>query len=92
MDNCINIICINLLLELNFCGLNSVFLFSQGNYNTANMAGCFKGAQTAIQSKQSKFLYSHCTAHSLNLAVSSACNIQFIRNCFGVIEKMLLLF
>lgn len=51
------------------------------------MAGRFKGAQTIIRSKHPKALYVHCAAHSLNLAVSSACNIQSIRNCLGVIEK-----
>ncbi|KAF0752648.1 zinc finger MYM-type protein 1-like isoform X1 [Aphis craccivora] len=29
----------------------------------------------------------HCVAHSLNLAVSKASNIQPIRNCLGIIEK-----
>lgn len=51
------------------------------------MAGRFKGAQTIIRSKHPKALYVHCAAHSLNLAVSSACNIPSIRNCLGIVEK-----
>lgn len=51
------------------------------------MAGRFKGAQTIIRSQHPKALYAHCAAHSLNLAVSSACNIPSIRNCLGIVEK-----
>lgn len=76
-----------LLLGLNACGLDCDFLFGQGYDGAENMAGIFKGAQAIIRSKYPKALYVHCAAHSLNLAVSSACNIQSIRNCLGVIEK-----
>ncbi|KAL4152997.1 hypothetical protein QTP88_000830 [Uroleucon formosanum] len=72
---------------LNSCGVDCDFLFGQGYDGAENMAGRFKGAQTTIRSKHPKVLYVHCTAHSLNLAVSSACNIPSIRNCLGIVEK-----
>jgi len=62
-------------------------LYGQGYDGAANMAGQFKGAQTIIRSKHPKASNVHCAAHSLNLAVSSACNMQSIRNCLGIIEK-----
>ncbi|XP_050064719.1 zinc finger MYM-type protein 1-like, partial [Aphis gossypii] len=52
------------------------------------MSGQFKGVKYIIQAKYPKALYVHCVAHSLNLAVSSACDLQPIRNCLGVIEKL----
>lgn len=82
-----NIVQIINFLGLNSCGLDCDFLYGQGYDGAANMAGQFKGAQTIIRSKHPKALYVHCAAHSLNLAVSSACNMQSIRNCLGIIEK-----
>lgn len=52
------------------------------------MSGHIKGVQTIIRKKYPKALYVHCVAHTLNLAVSSACNIQPVRNCLGTIQKM----
>lgn len=52
------------------------------------MSGHIKGVQTIIRVKYPKALYVHCVAHTLNLAVSSACNIQPIRNCLGTVQKM----
>jgi len=51
------------------------------------MSGQFKGVQTIIKSKYPKAVYVHCSAHSLNLAVSTASGITPIRNCLGIIEK-----
>lgn len=62
-------------LGLNSCEINCDFLYGQGYDGAANMAGKFNGAQTIIRSKHPKALYVHCAAHSLNLAISSACNI-----------------
>ena len=33
-------------------------------------------------------LYSHCAAHSFNLAVSSACKVAAIRNALGTLENV----
>lgn len=51
------------------------------------MAGRIKGVQSVIKTKYPKALYVHCAAHSLNLAVSAASDLQPIRNCLGIIEK-----
>lgn len=56
------------------------------------MSGQFNGAQTHIRTTYPKAIYVHCAAHSLNLAVSTACNIQPIRNCLGIIEKLYIFF
>lgn len=74
-------------LGLNSCVLDCDFLYGQEYDGAANMAGRLKGAQTIIRSIHPKALYVHCAAHSLNLAVSSAYNIQSIKNCLGIIEK-----
>jgi hypothetical protein len=47
-----------------------------------------KGVQTIIRNKYPKALYVHYVARTLNLAVSSVCNIQPVRNCLGTIQKM----
>lgn len=73
---------------LNISGINCDFLYGQGYDGAANMSGQIKGVKSVIQTKYPKALYVHCVAHSLNLAVSSACDLQPIRNCLGVIEKM----
>lgn len=52
----------------------------------------FNGAQTHIRTTFPKAIYVHCAAHSLNLAVSTACNIQPIRNCLGIIKKLYIFF
>jgi len=52
------------------------------------MSGKCRGVQSYVQTQYPKAVYVHCAAHSLNLAVSTASDIQQIRNCLGVIEKM----
>ncbi|VVC45409.1 Hypothetical protein CINCED_3A010784 [Cinara cedri] len=62
-------------------------------YNGANnMAGKFRSAQKIINDQFPKALYVHCSAHSLNLAVSSLSNIRLIKNCLGIIEKLQVFF
>lgn len=51
------------------------------------MAGRIKGVQSVIKTKYPKALYVHCAAHSLNLVVSSASDLQPIQNCLAIIEK-----
>jgi len=63
-------------------------MYGQGYDGASNMAGQFKGVQKIIKDKYPNALYVHCSAHSLNLAVSSSSNIKPIRNCLGVIEKL----
>lgn len=61
----------------------------QGYDGAANMSGKFKGVQTVIRNVYPRALYYvHCAAHSLNLAVSSSCELQSVRNCLGLLQKM----
>ncbi|XP_060845934.1 52 kDa repressor of the inhibitor of the protein kinase-like [Rhopalosiphum padi] len=52
------------------------------------MSGKYKGVQAIVRAEYPKAIYVHCAAHTLNLAVSNASNIQPIRNCLGIIEKL----
>ncbi|KAJ8950131.1 hypothetical protein NQ314_007984 [Rhamnusium bicolor] len=51
------------------------------------MSGEFKGTQALIAKHQPKAIYVHCMSHCLNLAILDSCQVQDIRNCFGIIEK-----
>lgn len=68
-------------------GLDVSYLRGQGYDGAAAMSGQFKGTQAYILKQQPKAIYVHCISHSLNLAISDSCNVQDIRNCFGIIEK-----
>lgn len=63
-------------------------MYGQGYDGASNMSGRFKGTQKIVRETCPKALYVHCAAHSLNLAVSTSCDIQAIRNSLGLVEKM----
>lgn len=56
------------------------------------MSGQYKGVQSIIKEQYPHAIYVHCAAHSLNLAISTASEIQSIRNCLGIIEKFYVFF
>lgn len=70
------------------CGINSEFIYGQGYDGASNMAGKFNGVQKIIRNKYPNALFVHCSAHSLNLSVSSSSNIKPIRNCLGIVAKL----
>lgn len=76
-----------ILEGLNKCGVDSSHLIGQGYDGASAMSGAFRGAQAIIRLKYPKALYVHCSAHCLNLAVSSGCSIPTIRNCMAIIQK-----
>ncbi|CAI6351604.1 unnamed protein product [Macrosiphum euphorbiae] len=76
----------SILKGLSDCGVNSEFMYGQGYDGASNMAGQFKGVQKIIRDKYPNALYVHCSAHSLNLAVSSSSNIKPIRNSLHFIS------
>ncbi|XP_025205791.1 zinc finger MYM-type protein 1-like isoform X5 [Melanaphis sacchari] len=78
----------SILRGLSDCGLNCEFMYGQGYDGASNMAGEFRGVQKIINDQFPRALYVHCSAHSLNLAVSSSSNIRPIRNCLGIVEKL----
>lgn len=52
------------------------------------MSGKYKGVQAIVRAKYLIALYVHSAAHTLNLAVLDASNIQPIRNCLCIIETL----
>ncbi|KAL4107253.1 hypothetical protein QTP88_017633 [Uroleucon formosanum] len=71
----------SILNGLNSCEINLDYLYGQGYDGASNMSGHYKGVQAVIKKKYPKAIYVHCTAHFLNLAVSTASGIQPVRNC-----------
>jgi len=67
-----------ILLGLNSCGIDCTKMVGQGYDGAANMSGKFKGVQTVIRNLYPRAIFVHCAAHSLNLAVSSACEVQSV--------------
>ena len=54
-----------------------------------NMSGRCKGVATRIQSKESRAVYIHCMAHSLNLAIQDTCrSIQVMSEAFDVVLEL----
>ncbi|XP_050316183.1 zinc finger MYM-type protein 1-like [Anthonomus grandis grandis] len=73
-----------ILNSLESFGMDISYLVGQG-YDGAEK---FNEVQKFIRQRYPKAIYIHCAAHSLNLAISKACEVQQIRNCLGVIEKL----
>jgi len=69
-------------------GVDARYLRGQGYDGAAAMSGQFRGAQAYIRAVHPLALYVHCGSHSLNLAVSDACSVAPIRNCFGTITSV----
>jgi len=79
----------NIILNfLEHSGIDCTYLFGQGYDGASAMSGEFHGVQAYIREKYNLALYSHCAAHSFNLAVSAACSIPQIRNCLGTIQSI----
>lgn len=76
-----------ILTTLGSLGLNLDFIRGQGYDGAAAMSGTFNGVQAKIREKFPSAIYVHCASHSLNLAISDACQIKDVRNCIGIIEK-----
>jgi len=79
----------NVILETVKClGIDSKYMVGQGYDGAASMSGNFNGVQAIIRKVHPTALYVHCSAHSLNLALSHSCSIQHIRNCIGTIKSI----
>nr|CAI5823580.1 unnamed protein product [Callosobruchus analis] len=77
-----------ILQGLKQCNIDVSYLRGQGYDGASNMSGVFKGVQALIASRYNTALYVHCASHSLNLALSNASEVQAIRNCVGINEKV----
>ena len=53
-----------------------------------NMSGPCNGAAAIVRRQYPKAIYTHCTAHRLNLSVVSACKMQNVRNMFDTIGEV----
>ena len=69
-------------------GLDCTNFFGQGYDGAKSVSGEFHGTQSVIRQTYPLALYSHCAAHSFNLAVSSACNTTAIKNNLGVLQNI----
>lgn len=81
-----------LMDSLKELGLELKYLRGQGYDGAATMSGHFNGVQAHVTKNYPLAHYIHCSSHSLNLAISDACNIQSIRNCTGTIQKAYVFF
>lgn len=76
------------MLQIEKLGLEKQYLVGQGYDGAAAMSGQFKGVQKYITGEVPYALYVHCAAHSLNLAISSSCQVVSIRNCIGTVSSV----
>jgi hypothetical protein len=87
--------------DLNGSGLASVILENLNKHNidlekvvgqrydgAAIMSGHLHNVQAIIRRTFPRALFVHCSAHSLNLAISDACKIIAIRNCVGCVSSV----
>ena len=63
------------------------FMIGQGYDGAAAMSGRLHGAQQYVAEKFDLAIYVHCASHSLNLALSDACELPAVRNCMGIINS-----
>lgn len=75
-----------LIESLGSIGVNLSYLRGQGYDGASAMRGLFNGVQPIIKQSYPLALYIHCCSHSLNLAISDACDVKSIRNAVGIIQ------
>jgi len=77
-----------IIKELTDMKIEMQYIRGQGYDGAASMSGRFNGVQSCIKKEYKTAIYVHCSAHSLNLAITYACGVQGIRNTMGTIEKV----
>ncbi|XP_050546050.1 zinc finger MYM-type protein 1-like [Daktulosphaira vitifoliae] len=77
-----------IIKELTDMKIEMQYIRGQGYDGAASMSGRFNGVQSCIKKEYKTAIYVHCSAHSLNLAITYACGVQSIRNTMGTIEKV----
>lgn len=63
-------------------------LRGQGFDGAANMRGHIKGVQAEIAKVQPKAIYTHCYAHSVNLVLKNAVNVEWIQKFYNDVNKI----
>lgn len=81
-----------LIDNLKNIGLDLKFLRGRGYDGASATRGHFNGVQAVVKRSYPLALYFHCSSHSLNLAISDACNIKSIRNATGTIQAIYVFF
>jgi hypothetical protein len=69
-------------------GIGTKYLRGQGYDGAASMSGKLNGVQSYIKKIHPLAMYVHCSAHSLNLAVSKSCSVAEIRDCLSTLGKV----
>lgn len=54
----------------------------------STISGEFHRVQAYVREKYNLAFYSHCAAHSFNLAVSATCSILHTPNCLGTVQSI----
>ena len=78
----------NILSKLVDWQLQPQLLCGQAYDGAGAMAGKSKGAASRILSKYPKALYTHCSAHRLNLCVMKCCSIREVSNMMQTADKI----
>lgn len=65
--------------------LNKVYYL--GYDGARNMSGQYNGCAAKVRESCPEAVYVHCASHSLNLAITHACDVAPIRNCIATIKE-----
>lgn len=77
-----------ILSKLKAFGIDTQYIRGQGFDGASAMSGIHKGVQHYIKEEIPNAHYVHCSSHSLNLAISDACDCPMVRNCLGTVNKV----
>ena len=69
-------------------GISLETLRGQGYAGGSNMKGKIKGLQALLLQDQPLAFYVHCYCHSLNLSVSKACSVTYVKNMIGIVQSV----
>lgn len=81
-----------ILTNLDKLDINVNYMQTQRYDAAGAMSEKLIGTQKHVSEKNPNALYAHCLSHSLNLSICDSCELQDIRNCLGVIEKICVFF
>jgi len=75
------------------CGLDISNLRGQGYDGCSTMAGRESGVAKRIQQVESRAVFVHCAAHSMNLAIQDAATaVPIIRDCLSLVHELVIFF
>ncbi|MES9885077.1 MAG: DUF4371 domain-containing protein [Sedimenticola sp.] len=74
--------------NLQKAGIDIQNMRGQGYDGAANMSGQHKGVKSRIQQLVPQALYTHCKAHSLNLAIVHASGNALVRSMFDTVQQI----